>query len=286
VDARLTRLLRRQDSVITRWQALQHMSIKTLRHLVESGRWRRLRDGLFVAHNGPPTPGQRDWSAVLGAGGDRWPELVCLGGLSSLRAWGLRSIESERTHVLVPARRQVRNPPGVVIHRTRVPPDLSGCQHMRPPASLPGRSLVDAVQWARSDREARLIVASAFQQGLVAFADVQRSLAELPNATRRALLWRTAQDCAAGSHSVGELDLLELCRMFDLPEPTRQVARLDRQGRRRFLDAVFDPWPVAIEVDGAHHLNVARMWDDAERSNALELDGYTVLRYPAFALRA
>ena len=57
-------------------------------------------------------------------------------------------------------------------------------------------------------------------------------------------------------------------------------------GRLRFIDAVFDPWRVAVEIDGAHHLLVAQMWDDAVKANALELDGYVVLRYPAFALRS
>jgi very-short-patch-repair endonuclease len=285
VDVPLARLLRRQDNVITRWQALCHLSVKALRHLVESGRWRRLQDGLFIAQTGRLTSTQCEWAAVLGAGGDRLPTQVCLGGLNALRSWGLSSIEPNGIHVLVPARRQLNPRPGVFVHRSRVPPDLDGCQHLRPPASLPGRSLVDAVQWARSDQEARLFVAASFQQGVVTLADVRRALAEMPNAARGAVLRRTAEDCAGGSHSLAELELLALCQRFRLPEPTRQSVRLDRQGRRRYLDAVFDPWLVAIEIDGAHHLDVARIWDDAQRNNSLVLDGFTVLRYPAFALQ-
>jgi very-short-patch-repair endonuclease len=285
VDARLARLLRRQEQIITRWQALQHLSIKAVRHLVESGRWRRHRNGLFVAHTGALTPSQLNWLAGLGAGGDQRPESVCLAGLSALRARGLRAIEAPAIHLLVPEHQPVRRRSGVVVHRTRVPPDLDGSRHLRPVASLPGRSLIDAVQWARSDREAALIVAATFQQRLVTLADVERALDEIPNATRAALLRRTAVDCAGGAHSVAELDLVALCRRFRLPEPTRQVARLDRQGRRRYLDAVFEPWAVVVEIDGVHHLDVAQAWDDAIRANALELDGFLVLRYPAHVLR-
>ena len=180
---------------------------------------------------------------------------------------------------------RVRPQAGVVVHRTRNLRDVTGTRHLRPPASLAGRSLVDAVQWARSDLEARLLIAVSFQQGMVSLADVTHAAAEQPRLARRDLLLHTATDCAGGSHSLAELDLLDLCRRAKLPSPARQVRRYDRQGRLRFLDAAFDPWKVAIE-NGAHHLDVAQLWDDAERSNALELDGYLALRYPAFAVRA
>jgi very-short-patch-repair endonuclease len=146
--------------------------------------------------------------------------------------------------------------------------------------------LVDAVQWARSDREARLVVAAAFQQGLVTLADVHRSQAEQRNSVRHGLLAQTAGDCAGGSHSLGELDLLALCRQDRLPEPTRQVVRTDRAGRRRYLDAFFEEWRVVVEVDGVHHLDVGQAWDDSVRANALELDGFVVLRYPAHVIRS
>jgi very-short-patch-repair endonuclease len=141
------------------------------------------------------------------------------------------------------------------------------------------------VAWARSDREARLIVAATFQQGLVRLPDVERAADERSNANRRALLLAVAADCAGGSHSLGELDLLDLLRRARLPTPSRQSSRRDRRGRIRYLDVFFEAWKVAVEVDGVHHLDVAQAWDDAQRSNDLELAGYVVLRFPAHALR-
>jgi very-short-patch-repair endonuclease len=278
----LDRLLRVQDGVITRRQALRHLSPMALRHRVESGCWRRAYRGVFVAHTGSVTHNQRRWIAVLAAGADHWHG-VCLGGLSALLVWGL-SLDESDIHVLVPVGRRANAVAGAVIHRTRLLPDPVR-NGRYPPVSLAGRSLVDAVRWARSDNEARLMIAASFQQRLVTLTEVDREVAMIPNANRRALLLSTARDCAGGSHSLGELELLAICRRYRLPTPSRQVLRVDRQGRRRFLDAAFDPWRVAVEVDGAHHMLVAHMWDDAVRSNALELDGYVVLRYPAFALR-
>jgi hypothetical protein len=285
VESSLTQLLARQDNVITRHQALKFLSDKTVRHRVEAGRWRRLHLGVFIANTGVITANQRNWLAVLSAGADRHPD-VCLAGLTALRQWGLHSIDSNAVHVLIAQPRQARVPAGTQVHRSRVRPEVISPNSIRPPMTFPGRSLLDAAQWARSDRQARLFVAASFQRELVTLADVRRAAEEQPNAQRRRLVLATAEDCAGGSHSLPELDLLALCRRFRLPTPTRQATRRDRSGRLRFLDAAFDEWRVAVEVDGAHHLEVARMWDDAVKSNALELDGYVVLRYPAFALRS
>jgi uncharacterized protein DUF559 len=170
-------------------------------------------------------------------------------------------------------------PPGYVkVHRTRNMPDDEEIHSSRPPATLPARSLVDAAQWARTDKEARLIIAASFQQKIVGLRDVEREIRH--NTRRRELILATASDCAGGSHTLGELDLIGLCRKNGLPLPTRQVAVLDQDGRTRFLDAVFEEYKVAIEVDGVQHEWVERSWDDTERQNSLMLDDYRLLRFP------
>lgn len=281
----LARLLRRQSGVITRRQALRHLSAKAVRHRLATGRWRPLLKGIYLTQGGAePTPSQRDWLAVLAAGGDD-DEDVCLGGLSALSVGGLRGVEPAAVDVLIPHGRYVSRLGGVRVHRSRVLPRLAigrpGCA----PACASDRAVVDAAQWARSEREARLIIAASFQQGLVTLAAMERALREQPKARRRRLIESTAEDCGGGSHSLAELDFLALCRKHYLPVPSRQVARRDGRGRRRYVDAFFDEWMVAIEIDGSHHLDVRQQWDDAVKANALELAGYTVLRYPAYAIR-
>jgi very-short-patch-repair endonuclease len=276
-------LLRHQSGVIAYWQARRSLSRKALEHRLATGRWRRVHRMIYVTIGGPLNPLQKDWVAVLAAGGETGT--ACLAGLSALCTWGLRGIEAAAIDVLVPHARRVQLPPGVRLRRSRTP-DLDATHHISPPATMAPRSLLDAVQWARSDAEARLIIAASFQQGLVTYVDVERAAAVKSRARRRGLLLSTAADCAGGSHSLGELDLMRLCRRYRLPVPSRQSPRRDRLGRQRYLDAVFEPYKLAIEIDGAHHLDVTRMWDDAVRANALELDGYVVLRYPAHAVRS
>lgn len=276
------RLLLRQAGVITTRQATAHLSEKAVRHRIASGRWRRVHRGVLLTHTGTVTPTQRLWIASLAAG-DEHPAPV--GGLTALIVHGLRSIRSPAVHVVVPAERRVVVPKGVVVHRVGDLPMGDRTTWTSPPSTTPGRSVVDAVQWARSDNEARLIIASSFQQRLVRLDEIDRVAERMPYARRRSLLIRTAWDCAGGSESLGELDLLNLCRRARLPVPSRQVQRRDRFGRRRYLDAVFEEWMVAIEVDGAQHWLVRQTWDDLSRQNDLELAGYTVLRYPAFVVR-
>jgi len=276
----LAELLHRQAGIITRGQALDHLSAKAIEHRLATGRWRRIHHGVYATHTGPLGFRERVWIAVLAVSAE--PGTAYLAGLHALCTWGLRGIEPAAIDVLVPHGRRPGPPAGVRVRRSGIAFDQRPDRW--PPSTGPGRSLVDAAQWARSDREARLITAASFQQRVVNLPQVRRAATALTTARRRALVLETAADCASGSHSLGELDFLALCRRSGLPTPTRQAVRSDGRGQR-FLDAAFDPWKVAVEIDGAHHLDVARMWDDAVRGNALELDGYTVLRYPAYAVR-
>ena len=115
--------------------------------------------------------------------------------------------------------------------------------------------------------------------------DVCEVLDRYQNMPRRTLALRTVRDAAGGSHSLGELEFLALCRRGGLPLPTRQRPRRDSSGRWRYLDACFDDWMVAAEIDGGQHGNVGQMWDDYDRQNDLEIAGYRVLRFPAWVAR-
>ena len=275
----LVRLLARQESVITRGQALRFLSPKTLRHRLESGRWQSGHRAVFVAHNGPVHRRQREWVAVLATG-------AVLGGVSALTRLGMRGYDEDSVHVLLSARHRVVDPPsGVVVHRTTVLPYGQVLRWGRPPATKAARSLVDAASWAERDDRARALVAAAYQQRLVAGDEVARMLDLMPVARRRALIRATAEDARAGSHSIAEVDFLGLCRRAALPLPTRQSTRTDSDGRRRYRDAYFEPWGVHVEIDGGQHLEVRTWWADMKRQNDLWIRGDRVLRFPAWAVR-
>ncbi len=279
----LTWLLFRQHHVLTRRQALTHLSADALRHRLRTGRWRPLYRGVLLAHPGPVTLAQRQWAAVLSAaaGGRAY-----LAGLSALAAAGLRTVNSPVIHVLLPGeRRDRRAPPGVRVHRTRHLHADDLRMGGAPPATMPARSVVDAVCWAESADQARLILAATFQQRLVDAADVALVLHRLPKLRRRPLILRTLADVDAGSHSLAELDLVRLCRQAGLPTPSRQVLRVDSDGTNRYLDILFEEFDVHVEVDGSHHVDARQWWLDLRRQNALATHGMRILRFPAFMIR-
>jgi very-short-patch-repair endonuclease len=85
-------------------------------------------------------------------------------------------------------------------------------------------------------------------------------------------------------------DFGELCAAqsgvltLGLPEPDRQVERQDGQGRR-WLDAVWEHTRLVVEIDGRWHMEIRAWWEDMQRDNELTVDGYGVLRFPAFVVR-
>lgn len=278
----LTWLLFLQHDVLSLAQALRHLSRKAIRHRVASGRWRQVHRAVLVTHNGPLTVEQQRWIAVLAVGNH-----AVLGGVTAAQAWGLRRYGGPVVHLLIPARNRAdRAAPGVIVHRTSILDDRDVLAVGQPPRTMPARSLVDAAQWARTDDEARAVIAAGFQQRLVAGADIDLVVARMPRARRRALILRTAADAAGGAHSLAEIDFLGLCRRTGLPEPSRQTVRYDAAGRRRYLDAYFDQWHVHVEIDGGQHLDARAAWADMQRQNEVWIRGDRVLRFPAWALRS
>ncbi|MFI6762725.1 DUF559 domain-containing protein [Micromonospora sp. NPDC050417] len=276
----LAHLLVRQSDVLSRRQALRHLSPKAVQHRIESGRWQFAGRGVYLAHTGPVSREQRRWVAVLGVGS------AVLAGLSALELLGFRGYHSEALHVLISASRKDLDPPyGVVVHRTRrlLPADVH--RMGLPPCTMPARSLVDAAQWAPNDDRARAIVAAGFQQRLVSGTEVDKVLTRMPNARRRRLILATTADARDGAASIAESDFLRLCRRAGLPEPSRQVRRTDARGRRRYLDVYFDDWRVQVEIDGGQHLEVRHWWADMRRQNDLWVAGVRILRFPAWVVR-
>jgi very-short-patch-repair endonuclease len=279
----LQMLLFRQDQVISRRQALLHLSQSAIRHRLETGRWRVAERGVYLTHTGPVSHDQRLMIASLAVGAGR-PALIA--GVTALTRMGLRGYHGDTVHVLLSWRRRDRKPPHwVAVHRTRHLSMSDVHARAAPPYTLPARSLVDAAQWARTDDDAVALVAAGFQQRLVAGDEVRRALARMPLARRNGLILAAAADAAGGSHSLPEVEFLRGCRRAKLPQPSRQVARTDPAGRQRYLDAYFPEYGVQVEIDGGHHLDPRHWWADMRRQNGLWVAGDRVLRFPAFLIR-
>jgi very-short-patch-repair endonuclease len=285
----LAELLRQQDEVIGTAAALGWMSPKELRWRVTSGRWQRACHGVLVAHSGPMTEKQQLWAAVLWAG----PGAV-LAGLTAARLDGLQgladpdAVANRPVQLLVPAYRSVRRKPSglfVVVHYSRAL-DAADIHPIRvPPRTRIARSLVDAAAWMASDRGSRAVLAAGVQQRLVRVEDLRAVVARNQRLPRRALISGTLDDIAGGAQALSELDFTRLLRRHRLPAPDRQARRDDSTGRRRWLDAVWEAARLIVEVDGIHHMEASQYWADMDRDNDFILNGYRVLRFPAFVVR-
>ncbi|WP_433286439.1 hypothetical protein [Micromonospora sp. CA-244673] len=277
-----------QAGVLTTGQASRLLTEGVVRGMVRSGRWRSLCRGILLTGNGRLTRDQQLWVAVLAAG-----PCAVLAGVTAAAEAGVRGLPPEPLHVLVPADRRVRtlprrlpiDMPGVVAHRTTVLPEAH-LQRARPPRTTTARAVVDGASWARSLREAQLVLASACQQRRVLPEEIEAVLAVLTRARRRDLVRRTVADIAGGAQALSELDFLALCRRHRLPRPDLQERRTDQSGRVRWLDAYWREWRLHAEVDGAHHMDVRRWAEDMRRQNDIWTSGDRILRFPAWLVRA
>ena len=276
----LAKLSAEQDQTATRAQLLRFMTEDGIRAKVASGRWQVPHPGVVVMHSGPVSAAQQLWVDLLCCG-----QGAVLAGLTAAIADGLTGIEPVHPQFLVPHGRQVTDRCDIKVRSsTRLgPADLHPLK--RPQRTRAPRSFVDAASWASSDAEARTILAAGVQQRLVRAPDMLQIVVAVPNLRRRKVIRLTLRDVAGGAHSLPEIDFAELCRTFGLPDPSRQVARFDSSGRRRWLDVFWDEFGLVIEIDGLFHMEASQWWSDMWRGNehAVRLEG--VLRYPSFAIR-
>lgn len=245
---------------------------------VRARRWQRLWGDSVVVHTGPVSPEGRRWAAVF-AGGDR----AMLDGVSALLACGMTGWDEESLRVSVPRGVARRMAPGLDVRPTRRwsagHQVASGVPRTRPEVAA-----VHAALWARTDRQASLLLTMPVQQRLTTAERVGQALLTVRRDRRRQLLHDLVLDLLGGAHSLGELDVARECRSRGLPEPSRQVVRQGPDGRT-YLDVVWEEWGVVVEVDGIQHGWVQRAVGDALRHNDVALDGTVVLRLPVLGLR-
>jgi hypothetical protein len=158
--------------------------------------------------------------------------------------------------------------------------------YLEPKRTRMSRSLVDAASWMPTDRGAMAVLAAGVQQRKTRVCDLRDVLDRNKRIRRRGLMYAILGDIEGGAQALSELDFTRgVIRQFRLPEPSRQVGRKDAQGRQRWIDVLFDEWNVVVEIDGTQHREPLEQWDDMDRDNDLNIDGYRVLRFPAWLVR-
>lgn len=232
----------------------------------------------MAVHNGPLGERALEWIAVLEAG-----PRACLDGASSLVAAGLKGFRPDAVRVSVPRGALVVRVRGADVRQTRrwTPHDLdsSGIPRTRNEVAA-----VRAALWARSEREATLLLTMAVQQRLVTPRELGEAMLRVRRDRRRRLVHEVILELMGGAESLGEVDVARECVRRGLPTPSRQAVRRGRGGRY-FLDIAWEEWGVVVEVDGIHHAWAQNVVGDALRHNHLALQGDVVLRLPLLGLR-
>jgi very-short-patch-repair endonuclease len=250
-----------------------------VRAQIRARRWQALGSHCVVLHTGPLTLQARLWSGVL-EGGPR----ALLDGASAVVAAGLEHFEPGRIRVSVPRGARIRHRgTSVDIRQTRrwAPDD-------REPGGLPRTRVpvaaIRAALWARSNKQATLILVMTVQQGLATPQQLSVEMLRIRRDKRRGLLHGVLLDLLGGVRSLGELDVIRGLRQRGIPEPDLQVLRRTPSGTY-YLDFRWGRWRLVVEVDGIQHSWVENLVDDALRQNSVAIAGDTVLRLPVLGLR-
>ena len=259
----LQELIRRQDSVVTRVQALQaglsrHAITYRLR---DDGPWRFLLPGVYLTLPGAPTQPQRETGALLHAG----PQAL-ITGAAALRFYEFRQVsrlDHEVVDVLVPSRCQCASTGCARVHRTAHMPHMWANGPAARRYVYPARAVVDTARWLTDLREVRSLVGDAVQNRHCAVAQLSDELRTggTPNG---ALLRKVIAEVTGGVRSAPEAELRDLIIRGRLPMPLFNPRLYLSNGT--FIASPDAWWPdagVAIEVD-------SRQWhlapDDWERT--------------------
>lgn len=268
-----------QGGVVSRRQAYAAgLTRGELRAQIKARRWQRVWSRSLCLHTGEVSAAGRQWAAVF-EGGDRG----MLDGEASLMASGLKNYEISVHRVSVPRGVKPLRGRGLDIRRTRRwaagDKAATGVPRTRVPVAA-----VRAALWARSDKQAALLLTMPVQQGMTTPEQIGRALLAVRRDRRRELLYAVVTDLLGGVRSVGELDFAVECRRRGLPEPDRQVVRRGKDGRY-YLDVCWDDYSLVVEIDGIHHSWATTVVPDALRQNEVSLGRATVLRLPLLGLR-
>lgn len=255
---------------VTRWEVRAHL---------RAFRWSVVTDQAIALHNGDVSVSGHLWAAVIHAG----PQAV-LDAEASLIASGLLRYQVDRIRVSVPkgyrARRRTRL---YDIRETRrlAPDDRapSGVPRTRVPVAA-----IRGALWAKSDRQAALLLSMVIEQGMTTAAHLGEELLRIKKDKRRLFLHTIVNDLLDGVRALGELDLARELRKRGLPPPAHQIVRKGKRGRY-YLDLYWPDLGVVVEIDGIQHTWAENVVNDALRHNDIALARDVVLRVPLLGLR-
>jgi hypothetical protein len=273
IPVSLTHLLDRQCGVITRRQALEHISESAL--MERLGRhWQVPLPGVYVAHRGPVTDLQRSWAALL-FGGDA----AMLDDTAALREYGVNYLPADdQVRLLVPDTVQRTSRDFVSVRRTiYLPRPVIGRGNVR--LAPTARALTDFALRYDDERTVRAVLASAIQRRKVSLDQLDRELKIAPARGKRRLM-RVLEELHGGIRSAPEGDVRQLVASSTvLPTPLYNCLLGLPDGRKISPDLLLEDAALVHETNGRKpHFEEEDAFDSMqERHDVMTTFGLTVL---------
>jgi very-short-patch-repair endonuclease len=263
------------DAIARRQSAMASINPETMRNRVRSGRWQRLQRGVYATFSGDPARETLLWAALLRAG----PGAV-LSHQTAAERHGLIDEPSSVIVITVPASRSPARTKisGVVIHRSDA---ILRTQHpaMLPPCTRVEDTVLDLIQVAPSFDDAYAWICRAIGRRRTTADRIALAMAD-----RKKMRWRREIAAALGDAQGGALSVLEyryvhrVERPHGLPVAHRQ-ARIRQRSGNRYLDNLYEPYGVCVELDGTAAHPADEQWRDKRRDNANTVQGIVTLRF-------
>src|SRR5579859_2078332 len=269
------RLAGQAGAIARRQSVIAGIDPDTMRNRVRYGRWQRLQRGIYATFSGDPARETVLWAALLRAG----PGAV-LSHQTAAERHGLIDEPRSVISITVPASRhpaQVKIP-GVIIHRSDA---ILRTAHpaMLPPCTRVEDTVLDLIQVARTFDDAYGWICRAIGRRRTT-ADRIRFAMD----ARKKMRWRREIALALGDAEGGAQSVLEYRYVHRVERPhglpvARRQARIWHGTGNRYLDNLYEPYGVCVELDGTAAHPADEQWRDKRRDNTNAVSGLVTLRF-------
>jgi very-short-patch-repair endonuclease len=269
-------LLAAQGNAIARRQSgSSGIDPRAMRTRVNGGRWQRLQRGVYAAFSGEPARETVLWAALLRAGPD-----ATLSHHTAAERHGLVDEPSSLITITVPASKRPARVkiPGIIIHRSDA---ILRTRHpvMSPPCTRVEDTVLDLIQVGATFDDAYAWICRAIGRRRTT-ADRIRIAMD----ARKKMRWRREIAVALGDVAGGALSVLEYRYVHRVERPhglpaARRQARIRQSTGNKYLDNLYEPFGVCVELDGTAAHPADEQWRDKRRDNANTVSGLLTLRF-------